>query len=223
MTPSGPPSNDRVEDIAGLPAIVDGPRRGRATLALAHGAGAGMEHAFMERVATGIAAEGIRVVRFEFPYMAARRRGERRGPDREAVLRHSWNDVIAALGRRDRLVIGGKSMGGRYASMVADGAGVAGVVCLGYPFHPPGKPGQLRTAHLETQRTSTLILQGERDPMGTRKEVEGYRLSPAVRIQWFEDGDHSLKPRKASGHTYDGHLDAAVQVAVTFVRDVTGS
>ena len=220
MTPTNQPSSDRITEIAGLPAIVDGPPRARRTLALAHGAGAGMEHEFMERVAAGIAAEGIRVVRFEFPYMAARRHGQRRGPDREAVLRQSWMAVIEALGARERLVIGGKSMGGRYASMVADEAGVAGVVCLGYPFHPPGKPDQLRTAHLEGQRTPTLVLQGERDPMGTRAEVEGYRLSSSVRVRWFEDGDHSLKPRKSSGQTYDGHLDRAIQAAVAFVREV---
>lgn len=208
-----------IEELAGLPAIVDGPRRARRTLVLAHGAGAGMEHAFMERVATGVAAEGIRVVRFEFPYMAARREGQRRGPDREPVLRASWAGVIASLGKPERLVIGGKSMGGRYASMVADEEGVAGVVCLGYPFHPPGQPDRLRTAHLEVMRTPTLILQGERDSMGTRAEVEGYRLSSAVRVQWLEDGDHSLKPRKASGHTEQGHLETAVRATVAFVRE----
>lgn len=208
-----------IEELAGLPAIVDGPRRARRTLVLAHGAGAGMEHAFMERVATGVAADGIRVVRFEFPYMAARREGQRRGPDREPVLRASWAGVIASLGKPERLVIGGKSMGGRYASMVADEEGVAGVVCLGYPFHPPGQPDRLRTAHLEVMRTPTLILQGERDSMGTRAEVEGYRLSSAVRVQWLEDGDHSLKPRKASGHTEQGHLETAVRATVAFVRE----
>lgn len=213
-------SGARIEEIAGLPAIVDGPRRARRTLVLAHGAGAGMEHEFMERIATGVAEGGIRVVRFEFPYMAARREGRRPGPDRAAVLSGSWREVVAALGRPERTVIGGKSMGGRYASMVADDAGVAGVVCLGYPFHPPGKPAQTRTAHLERQRTPTLILQGERDTMGTRDDVEGYRLSSTVRVQWFADGDHSLKPRKASGFTYDDHLDEAIGAAIAFVREV---
>ena len=211
--------DEKVEEIAGLPAIIDRPRRARRTLVLAHGAGAGMQHEFMRQVASGIASAGIRVVRFEFPYMAARREGVRRGPDREAVLRSSWGGVIAALGDPTRLVIGGKSMGGRYASMVADDQGVAGVVCLGYPFHPPGQPDRLRTAHLEQQRTPTLILQGERDTMGTRAEVESYALSEAVRIRWFEDGDHSLKPRKASGHTAEEHLATAVQATIAFVQE----
>jgi len=214
---------DRIEAIVGLPAIIEGPRRARRTLVLAHGAGAGMEHQFMQRIASGIAADGIRVVRFEFPYMAARREGRRPGLDREAVLRSSWTEVIEALGRPERTVIGGKSMGGRYASMVADGTGVAGVVCLGYPFHPPGRSERVRTAHLETQRTPTLILQGERDTMGTREDVAGYRLSSAVRVQWLPDGDHSLKPRKASGYTYDDHLDTAVQATIAFVREQVSS
>jgi len=210
--------SDTIEEIGGLLAIVDGPRRAPRTLVLAHGAGAGMQHEFMQRIATGVAAAGVRVVRFEFPYMAARRDGTRRGPDREGVLRASWSQVIAALGTPERLTIGGKSMGGRYASMVADVERVAGVVCLGYPFHPPGQPDRLRTAHLETQRTPTLILQGERDTMGTRDDVEGYHLSPSIRVQWFEDGDHSLKPRRASGHTYQDHLDTAVRATITFVE-----
>ena len=211
--------SEKIEEIAGLPAVIDGPRRSQRTLVLAHGAGAGMQHEFMRDVASGVASAGIRVVRFEFPYMAARREGVRRGPDREAVLRASWGGVIASLGDPARLVIGGKSMGGRYASMVADGEGVAGVVCLGYPFHPPGRPDRLRTAHLERQRTPTLILQGERDTMGTRAEVEGYSLSQAVRIHWLEDGDHSLKPRKASGHTTEEHLSTAVEATVAFVQE----
>jgi len=210
--------DEKIEEIAGLPAILDGPRQAHRTLVLAHGAGAGMQHEFMRHVASGIATAGIRVVRFEFPYMAARRQGVRRGPDREAVLRSSWSNVIAALGDPARLVIGGKSMGGRYASMVADDEGVAGVVCLGYPFHPPGQPERVRTAHLKQQQTPTLILQGERDTMGARAEVEGYALSEAVRIQWLEDGDHSLKPRKASGHTAEEHLATAIQATIAFVR-----
>ncbi|MQC18713.1 MAG: alpha/beta hydrolase [Chloroflexi bacterium] len=211
--------SEKIEEIAGLPAIIDGPRRARRTLVLAHGAGAGMQHEFMRHVATGIAAAGVRVVRFEFPYMAARRENVRRGPDREAVLRASWGEVIAALGDPTHLVIGGKSMGGRYASMVADDEGVAGVVCLGYPFHPPGQADRLRTAHLEQQRTPTLILQGERDTMGTRVEVEGYALSGAVHLQWLEDGDHSLRPRKASGHTAEEHLATAIAATIAFVQE----
>jgi predicted alpha/beta-hydrolase family hydrolase len=102
-------------------------------------------------------------------------------------------------------------MGGRVASMVADGtydAGrIAGLVCLGYPFHPPGKPDQLRTKHLVGLKTPALICQGTRDEFGTREEVSGYELSPAIELVWLEDGDHDLKPRKAiSGFTAADHL-----------------
>ncbi|MEX2372360.1 MAG: alpha/beta family hydrolase [Dehalococcoidia bacterium] len=218
------PSAAAITEVGGLPAIIDGPAHASSTLVLAHGAGAGMDHAFMEAVALGVAAAKVRVVRFEFPYMAARREGRRPGPDREPVLRESWHRVVEALGGRDRLVIGGKSMGGRSASMVADDPGmgdVAGVVCLGYPFHPAGRPDRLRTAHLETLRTPALILQGERDPMGTRADVEGYRLARTIEVRWLDDGDHSFKPRKASGATEAGNLDAAIEATVDFVRRVT--
>ncbi|MCK9485211.1 MAG: alpha/beta fold hydrolase [Dehalococcoidia bacterium] len=212
--------------IAGLPALVNGPARARGTLILAHGAGAPMDHPFMTTVAEAVAAQGIRVVRFEFPYMAARREGRRPGPDREPVLRESWTRVVAEAGTRGRTVIGGKSMGGRIASMVADDPSVTervtGVVCLGYPFHPPGRPDRLRTAHLEEIATPVLILQGERDIFGARAEVEGYRLSEQVEVRWFEDGDHSLKPRKSSGRTEAEHLAEAARLASEFVLRVTG-
>jgi predicted alpha/beta-hydrolase family hydrolase len=109
--------------------------------------------------------------------------------------------VVAELNGGERLVIGGKSMGGRIASMVADEVGARGLVCLGYPFHPPGRPEKLRTAHLETLSTPALIVQGTRDAFGTREDVLGYRLSPAIRVAWLEDGDHSWKPRASSGRT----------------------
>ena len=111
------------------------------------------------------------------------------------------------------LVIGGKSMGGRIASMVADdlyrSGQIAGLLCLGYPFHPMGKPTQLRTAHLSAIETPTLICQGTRDAFGTREEVAGYSLSPEIDIFWLEDGDHDLKPRKSlSGFSAADHMQA---------------
>jgi predicted alpha/beta-hydrolase family hydrolase len=196
----------------------DGPEGG-PVLALAHGAGAPMDSPSLETIARGLGERGVRVARFEFPYMRQRREGGRqRPPDREPVLRQTWLDVIAALGGGEKLVIGGKSMGGRFASMVADEAGVRGLVCLGYPFHPPGRPERLRVAHLEGLRTPALIIQGTRDPFGTREEVEGYRLSPSIRVVWSEDGDHSFKPRKSSGRTEAGNLAAAVEEVAGFVR-----
>jgi hypothetical protein len=195
----------------------DAPPNPRATLILAHGAGAPMDSLFLARIARGLVARGVRVVRFEFPYMAARRRGERRGPDRQPILEDAWLRVIDRVGDAGSSYIGGKSLGGRIASMVADRAGVRGLVALGYPFHPPGQPERLRTAHLYELRTPALFVQGERDPFGTRDEVLGFGLPSTIRLVWLPDGDHSFKPRVRSSHTEAGNLAAAVDATAAFV------
>jgi len=199
--------------------LFDGPDPGPdvITVVLAHGAGAPMDSPFMNKMADGLAAEGLRVARFEFPYMRARREEKRnKPPDREPVLRNAWLSAIEELGGGERLVIGGKSMGGRFASMVADEAGVRGLVCLGYPFHPPGRPENLRVKHLENLKTPALIIQGTRDPFGTPEDVAGYALSPAIRVAWLEDGDHSFKPRASSGKTEKGHIEEAIRLVAEF-------
>ena len=201
--------------------LYDGPSNARQTLVLAHGAGAAMDSPFMNRIAEGVGAAGVRVVRFEFPYMAARRHTHKRSaPDREPVLRAAWLEVIKELGGGSRLVIGGKSMGGRIASMIADEAGVIGLVCLGYPFHPPGRPQRLRVEHLRELRTPTLILQGTRDSLGSRDEATAYQLSPQVRLEWIEDGDHSLKPTKRSGRTLEQNMGVAVEQIIGFIASL---
>ena len=180
----------------------NGPDNAPLTLALAHGAGAFMDSVFMDAFAEGLAVQGhgrLRIARFEFPYMVARREdGRRRPPNPASVLLETWRQAIAALGA-ERLAIGGKSLGGRMASMVADESGVRALVCLGYPFHPQGKPEKLRTAHLAALSTPTLIVQGTRDPFGTEEEVSHYALSSSIALHWIEDGDHNLTPRKSSG------------------------
>jgi predicted alpha/beta-hydrolase family hydrolase len=195
----------------------DGPEGG-PTLVLGHGAGAPMDSPFMEHFARGLGGAGLRIVRFEFPYMQERRRtGARKPPNRGPVLRERWLSVIERLGGGPDLVIGGKSLGGRIASMVADDVGARGLVCLGYPFHPPGKPDRLRVAHLEPLRTPALIVQGSRDALGNREEIEGYELSAQIRLVYLEDGDHSFKPRLRSGRTLDQNLDEAVSAVTGFV------
>jgi len=177
-----------------------------------------MDSPFMETIALGLADRKLRVVRFEFPYMQRRRSdGKRRPPDRQETLHARWLEVVGQLGHAGDLIIGGKSMGGRIASMVADEIGARGLVCLGYPFHPAGRPEKLRVAHLETIRTPTLILQGTRDALGNRQEVEGYRLSSEVRVEFLEDGDHSFKPRVRSGRTEAENLQQAIDAVVSFV------
>lgn len=198
--------------------LIDGDANAATTVVLAHGAGAPMDTPFMEAFARGLAAAGLRVVRFEFPFMHARRReGNRKPPDRAPVLLDAWRSVIAALGDPGTLVIGGKSMGGRMASTVADDVGVKGVACLGYPFHPSGKPERTRTGHLESLRTPTLIVQGARDRLGKPEEVAGYALSKSIRVHWLEAGDHDFKPTKASGRTLEQNWQEGIAAVADFV------
>jgi predicted alpha/beta-hydrolase family hydrolase len=193
----------------------DGDENAAHTIVLAHGAGAAMDSPFMNEMAGELAKAGLRVARFEFPYMAKRRMdGKKRGPDRAPVLIEFYGDVVRQLGGSEKLIIGGKSMGGRIASMVADDLGVAGLVCLGYPFHPPEKPENLRTEHLETLNTPTLICHGTRDPFGSPDEIAGYVLSDRIGLHWVEDGEHDFKPRKRSGRTQSRNIaDAALAIA----------
>ena len=170
-----------------------------------------MDSQSMNATATALAGAGFRVARFEFSYMAARRSGQRKPPPRAETLNPEYLAAVEELGVTGPLIIGGKSMGGRIASMIADElfteSRIAGLLCLGYPFHPPAKPTELRTAHLAGLQTPTLICQGTRDEFGTRDEVAGYALSNRIEILWLEDGDHDLKPRKSiSGFSAADHL-----------------
>lgn len=199
--------------------LLNGPKEAEVTIALAHGAGAGMTTPFMDAIAAGL-AEQFRVARFEFPYMAkSQKTGMKKPPDRLPVLQKTWKQVIQHLGT-EGLIIGGKSMGGRIASLIADESEVPGLVCLGYPFHPVGKPEQLRIEHLREIKTPTLILQGERDPFGNLEEVKNYELSNAIQIEWLPDGDHSFKPRKKSGHTEEQNQKDAIEAIARFVENL---
>ena len=199
--------------------LIDGDASSSHTFLFAHGAGGAMDTPFMNVIAEGLAARGIRVARFEFPYMAARRKGGKRGgaPDREPVLLESWREAVAQLGGGSAVSIGGKSLGGRMASMVADEQNVRALVCFGYPFHPPGRPERMRTQHLMTLKTRALIIQGTRDPFGGRDEIATYGLPKSIRVEWLEDGDHSFKPRVSSGLSLDDNLQRAVDLASKFI------
>ena len=184
-----------------------------------------MDSPFLKAIADLLDQRGIATDRFEFAYMAARRHGgSRRPPPRAERLVDEYRAAVAAVPVGAALLIGGKSMGGRVASLAADelyaGKRIAGLVCLGYPFHPPGKPEQLRTAHLEGLACPALIVQGERDPFGGRSEVEAYRLSPAIGFHWVGDGDHDLGPRGGSGFTRKGNLAAAADAVARFADEL---
>jgi predicted alpha/beta-hydrolase family hydrolase len=182
----------------------------RATLVLAHGAGTDQRHRAMLALATGIASRGVEVVTFNFIYTEQRRRS----PDRSPVLEQTWAAVVEAIAGDTpadrRLAIGGKSMGGRIASMVLAARPttpawerVSGLVLLGYPLHPPGKPEQLRTAHLPSLRVPVLLVHGTRDAFGGREEIEPVfqALPTRVDFEFIERGDHSFKVPKSTGLT----------------------
>ncbi len=173
-----------------------------AALVLAHGAGAGQASGFMVQVASGLAARGLSVATFDFPYMAA----GRKVPDRAPVLEAAWRDAISQA--RDAFVglpvyIGGKSMGGRIASHVASQGGVgalAGLVFLGYPLHPPGRPDQRRDAHLPAIAEAMLFVQGSRDAFGTGQEIRELLASlQRARLEEIVGGDHSFKVPGGAG------------------------
>jgi hypothetical protein len=204
--------------------LVDGPASAPATLVLAHGAGAAMDSAFMTAMAQGLADRGWRVARFEFPYMARQRlSGRKSAPDRMPVLQACFRAQVERVRGQGPLLIGGKSMGGRIASLLADELVVSGCLCLGYPFHPPGRPDNLRIEHLADLRTPTLILQGERDSFGRRAEVERYPLSAAIELAWLRAGDHSFRPTRSSGLTERQNWDQAVVEADRFLNRLLSS
>ncbi|MGF1651199.1 MAG: alpha/beta family hydrolase [Hyphomicrobiaceae bacterium] len=200
-------------------------------LLLAHGAGAPMDSAFLETVSMEVVAQGLTVHRFEFAYMAERRvSGRRRPPPKVGLLEPEFLAAIevcrSQLPSSARLFIGGKSMGGRIATLIADRlftAGViAGCICLGYPFHPQGQPERLRIEHLSNYRCPTLIAQGERDPFGARDAVEAQvgqgRIAASIRLVWIGDGDHEFGPRARSGFTRRGNLAQVAAAIGAFVH-----
>ncbi|TXR51542.1 alpha/beta hydrolase [Reinekea thalattae] len=187
---------------------------------MAHGAGAPMDSPFMNAMAEGLVAQGIRVLRFEFDYMYQRRQtGKKRPPERADKLLACFQRVIDEAAADEPVVIGGKSMGGRMATLLAAERDVAGVAVLGYPFHALGKPDKLRVEHFADLSAPVLICQGERDPMGNALEVAEYDLPAQIRVQWFADGDHDLKPRKASGLTHEQHMQSAIEAVAGFIKE----
>jgi len=189
----------------------------RALFVFAHGAGAGQHHPFMAGVSKALAVRGIDVVTFDFPY----KRLQKSAPDRPPVLEQSFREVVAAARRwsqADRLFIGGKSMGGRIAThLAAQGLeSLSGVVCLGYPLHPPGKPQQLRVAHLPSIAVPVLVIQGERDTFGTPDELRPHleAMKAEVHLHVIPRGDHSLTVRsRPAAETY---IELA-EIAASFI------
>ncbi|MHA2940269.1 alpha/beta family hydrolase [Vibrio sp. RC27] len=193
----------------------------RATFIFAHGAGAGLDHPFMEAIASQLAQSNILVIRFNFPYMVRQKEeNKRRPPDRAPKLLEAFESVINEFAVDGPVVIGGKSMGGRMASLLEEHNRVAGIACLGFPFHPPGKPERFKGEHLSQLTKPCLILQGERDTFGPRVEVEEMNLSSSITVEYISDGDHSFKPRKKSGLTEEENLSHAAKKLSHFILEV---
>jgi len=145
--------------------------------------------------------------------------GRKRPPDQESVLCETWKSVVESL-PYENLIIGGKSLGGRIATLVADELQVAGVVCLGYPFHPTGRPEKLRVEPLQSLSRPTLIVQGEIDPFGSRAEVETYSLASSVRLHWVPEGDHSYNVKRGSDRAHDQNLKNALRSVEEFLFEI---
>jgi predicted alpha/beta-hydrolase family hydrolase len=214
-----------------LELLQNGPE-GDLVYIFAHGAGADMDSEFMTQVAEKLGHKGIRVVRFNFPYMIKRAEdGKRRPPDRAPKLLAAYEEVIKKL--NCPVVIGGKSMGGRMASMLLaenslreefERLPILGSACMGFPFHAPTKDPKDRLNHLRGLTQPLLIVQGTRDTMGTLEEVNGYleeeKINPSIQVHWLEDGDHDLKPRKVSGFSHQQHINSAIEQVAEFVLNI---
>ena len=188
------------------------------SIILAHGAGASAESLFMQNLKNYLSTQNLAVARFNFPYMLKTLEdGKRRPPNKQEQLMESFIEMIEKH-PSSQLWIGGKSMGGRIATLIANHTKVKGVIVFGYPFHPVGKPDRLRIEHFSDWNKPLLIFQGERDRFGNRQEVESYGLNSNINIVWLTDGDHCFIPRKASGLTQADHLKLATEKVLKFIQ-----
>jgi predicted alpha/beta-hydrolase family hydrolase len=204
-----------------------GPKRGadRAVL-LAHGAGADLNAAALTTTADALARAKIPSLRFNFAY----RDEGRGGPDRPPVLEAAVREAIAELSKRSKVppeqcVLGGRSMGGRICSIVAATEGALGLVLLGYPLHPPGKPENLRVEHFPKLKMRVLFVSGTRDSFATPDELKraAKKIRGKVTYSWIDTGDHGFKPLKSSGLTVASVLTDVSNTVVDFVQSLSAS
>jgi len=195
----------------------------KAFLIFAHGAGADMHSAFIEDFTSRLNKINCNVVRFNFPYMDKRLLdGKRRPPDRMPKLITCFEQVISQIATTLPIILIGKSMGSRVAASIVanEEFNVSGVICLGYPFHPQKKPEKLRLEPLQATSKPILIVQGDRDALGSKNEIQEYQLSPLCELVYLPDGDHDLKPRVKSGFTHQQHLSSAIIEITRFIDEV---
>ncbi|WP_459868444.1 alpha/beta family hydrolase [Halomonas shantousis] len=213
-----PPRHVHVENM-GFLEIRGEAQAGR--LLMAHGAGAGQQSGFMRGVCESLARVGVQTLAFEFRYMQRMQEESRRRPppkiDQLVTEMARWRDIVTHEGL-PAVWLGGKSMGGRVASILAAREEAPGLVMCGYPFHPPGRPDRTRLDHWPMIRCPMLVLQGTRDPFGNREDIESYELPKAAKVHFLEDGDHDWKPCKRTGHTQDALIDEATSRIAAWMR-----
>lgn len=190
-------------------------------LLIAHGAGAGQHSSYMRHLRDALAGQGVQTLAVEFAYMQRMQREARRIPppriDRLVEELSHWCDILTRT-QGGTPWLGGKSMGGRAASLLAARGRAAGLVLCGYPFHPPRRPEKLRLAHWPRIECPTLVVQGSRDPFGSREEVASYELARRAEVHWLEDGDHDWTPRRISGRSQAQLIEEGAAVIASFMR-----
>lgn len=198
----------------------------KALVIFAHGAGADMEHEYIQTLTTMMNQQQLNVLRFNFPYMDKRKvDGKRRPPDRMPKLIECYQTILSNINTSLPVFIGGKSMGSRVAATIASDKAlmarhnINGIICLGYPFHPVKKIDKLRVTPLQEAQLPIVILQGERDALGSKDEIASYDLPPNCLVHFFTDGDHDLKPRVKSGFTLKQHQTSAVIKMKRFIDE----
>jgi len=211
--------------------ILDKAPQAKATLVFAHGAGAGMDSDFIQRISFLLNQRQINVIRFNFPYMEKRIiDGKRRPPDRMPKLVDDFElllkqlDSNAELNSQLPLFVSGKSMGSRVAATLlaekrAVSCSIKGLIAIGYPFHPLGKPDNLRLAPLTENKKPVLIIQGDRDKLGNKEEIDSYELPPNCYVSYMPDGDHDIKPRVKSGFTHEQHIIQTCDQIFRFISE----
>lgn len=216
--------------------LIENAENAVANFVFAHGAGADMQHEFMNQVTQLLVAEQVNVIRFNFTYMSKRKLDDKRyPPDRMPKLLFAYQEVLKHVAEQIMadnitpnlpLFIGGKSMGSRVAATLLQDVNfkdvsdnVLGLICLGYPFHPQKQPDKLRLEPLINGTTKTLIIQGERDALGNKEEVLNYQLPSHCQCVFLDDGDHSFKPRVKSGFTQIQHVNRAAKQIAEFIHD----
>lgn len=220
-----------INDELPISTLLDSAEDAKALVIFAHGAGADMEHEYIEALVRLMNAKKLSVLRFNFPFMDKRKLdGKRRPPDRMPALIACYQSVLSSISVDSNahlpIYIGGKSMGGRVAAMLSCdkvlmfNEKINGVICLGYPFHPVKKPEKLRLAPLQETHLPVLILQGQRDALGSEEEINSYEVSSRCQLHYFHDGDHDLKPRIKSGYNLKQHQNSAINKMSEFIDEI---